>query len=116
MRADAKDKHVLAAAVHSESTVLVTENVKDFHPPTNGPHAMPVQKTSQFLSQLVADNPGRAVAAMKEMIGRTSREPNTLPDLIAKLAAQQPASLRPQPAKRVQRRRGEGGERIYCGE
>lgn len=89
MQADAKDKHVLAAAVHSESTVLVTENVKDFQPPTSGPHAMPVRKTSQFLNQLVDDNPERAVAAMKEMISRTSREPNTLPDLIDKLAAQQ---------------------------
>ncbi|NIK55705.1 PIN domain-containing protein [Kribbella shirazensis] len=89
MQADEKDKHVLAAAVHSESTVLVTENVKDFHPPTTGPHAMPVQKLSPFLSQVVDDNPQRAVAAMRQMISRTDREPNTMPALIDKLAAQQ---------------------------
>jgi len=88
MQADAKDKHVLAAAVHSESTVLVTENVKDFSPPTTGPHAIQVDKTSAFLNKLVSDNPERAVAAMKQMISRTSREPNTLPALIEKLAAQ----------------------------
>ena len=29
-QADAKDKHVLAAAVHSRCAVLVTDNVKDF--------------------------------------------------------------------------------------
>src|SRR5918999_3348411 len=40
MQADAKDQHVLAAAVRSRSTVLVTENVKDFWPPTEGSHAM----------------------------------------------------------------------------
>jgi predicted nucleic acid-binding protein len=50
MRADEKDKHVLAAAVHVEATLLVTENVKDFDPPTTGPHAMHVDRTSQFLN------------------------------------------------------------------
>jgi predicted nucleic acid-binding protein len=88
MQADAKDKHVLAAAVHGEATVLVTENVKDFNPPQTGPFAMPVQKLSPFLSQLADDNPGRVVEAMREMISRTDREPNTLPGLIDKLAAQ----------------------------
>ena len=88
MRADAKDKHVLAAAVRSKSTVLVTENVKDFDPPTTGEHAMPVQKTSQFLNQLADDDPQQVVDSMREMIGRTDREPNTLPALIDKMAGQ----------------------------
>jgi predicted nucleic acid-binding protein len=89
MQADAKDKHVLAAAVHSQSTVLVTENVKDFNPPTTGPNAMRVEKTSQFLNQLVDDNPQRAVNAMNKMISRTDREPNSMSALIDKLASQQ---------------------------
>ena len=45
MRADEKDRHVLAAAVHGEVDVLVTENTKDFTPPTDGPHAMKVERT-----------------------------------------------------------------------
>ncbi|MFD7153034.1 hypothetical protein ACFV9C_00460 [Kribbella sp. NPDC059898] len=88
MQADSKDKHVLAAAVHSTSTVLVTENVKDFHPPTTGPHAMPVQKLSNFLNEIADENPERTVAAMREMISRTGKEPNTLPELIDKMAPQ----------------------------
>jgi predicted nucleic acid-binding protein len=36
MQADAKDRHVLAAAVHSRSDVLVTDNVSDFRPPSTG--------------------------------------------------------------------------------
>ncbi|MEV6286390.1 PIN domain-containing protein [Kribbella sp. NPDC051770] len=86
MQADPKDKHVLAAAVASESTVLVTENVKDFNPPTTGPHAMPVQRLSKFLSDLTRENPARMVAAMREMIGRNERDPNTLPALIDRMA------------------------------
>ena len=37
MQADPKDKHVLAGAVHSEAGVLVTDNLKDFHPADVGP-------------------------------------------------------------------------------
>ncbi|GAA1572054.1 hypothetical protein GCM10009789_27010 [Kribbella sancticallisti] len=88
MQADAKDKHVLAAAVHSQSTVLVTENVKDFDPPSSGPHAMQVEKTSAFLNRLLSDNPERTVAAMNEMISRTDREPNSLAALVDKMAKQ----------------------------
>jgi predicted nucleic acid-binding protein len=88
MRADAKDKHVLAAAVQAEATVLVTENVKDFAPPTSGKQAMRVQKLSPFLNQLADDDPDRVVDSMREMISRTDREPNTLPALIDKMAAQ----------------------------
>lgn len=87
MQADAKDKHVLAAAVHSKSTVLVTENVKDFSPPATGPHAMPVEKTSPFLTSLLNENPRLVVKALHEMITRTDREPNTLSALIDKLAS-----------------------------
>ncbi|MEV0288629.1 PIN domain-containing protein [Kribbella sp. NPDC050820] len=87
MLADAKDKHVLAAAVHSKSTILVTENVKDFSPPATGPHAMPVEKTSPFLNSLLNQNPRLVVKALHEMITRTDREPNTLSTLIDKLAS-----------------------------
>ncbi|MFG1812323.1 PIN domain-containing protein [Kribbella sp. NPDC049174] len=87
MQADAKDRHVLAAAVQSTSTVLVTENVKDFRPPTTGPHAMPVEKTSRFLNRLLEDNHQLVIVAMNEMISRTDREPNTMSALIDKLAS-----------------------------
>ncbi len=86
MQADPKDKHVLASAVHSNSTVLVTENVKDFNPPTTGPHAMPVQRLSKFLTDLTRENPARMVEAMREMVGRNQRDPNTLPALIDRMA------------------------------
>ena len=89
MQADPKDKHVLAGAVHSNSTVLVTENIKDFNPPTTGPHAMPVQRLSKFLSDLTRENPQRMVDAMREMVGRNQREPNTVSALIDKMAKQQ---------------------------
>jgi hypothetical protein len=88
MRADEKDKHVLAAAVHSRSTVLVSENTKDFDPPSNGPNAIRIERTSDFLNGLLADNPDRVVAAMDSMVKRNRREPQTMPELIDKMASQ----------------------------
>jgi predicted nucleic acid-binding protein len=89
MQADEKDKHVLAAAVHGESDVLVTENTKDFAPPTSGPHAMKVERTSEFLNQMLEENPEQVVDAMQKMVDRNRRAPQTMPELIDKMATQQ---------------------------
>ena len=66
MRADAKGKHILAAAVHGESTLLATENVEAFDPPSTGPYAVQVQKTSSFLNQLAEENSDRDKIAKPE--------------------------------------------------
>lgn len=89
MQADEKDKHVLAAAVHSGATVLVTDNTKDFRPPSTGPNAIKVERISDFLNRLLAKTPDRVVAAMESMVKRNRREPRTMPDLIDKMATQQ---------------------------
>ena len=88
MQADTTDKHVLAGAVHSGSDVLVTENVKDFHPPSNGPHAMRVEKLSQFLNRKLAEDPDRVRGAMQDMVDRNRREPRTMSALLDKMATQ----------------------------
>jgi predicted nucleic acid-binding protein len=88
MQADAKDQHVLAAAVHSKSAVLVTDNVKDFHPPSTGPHKMPVERLSQFLNRKLDEHPDRVQAALQGMVAGNRRDPRTMPALIDKMAAQ----------------------------
>ncbi|WP_433002748.1 hypothetical protein [Kribbella sp. CA-294648] len=89
MQADDKDRHVLAAAVHGGSDVLVTENTKDFHPPSGGPHAMKVERTSQFLNRLLEDHPREVVGALQKMVDRNRRTPQTMPELIDKMVTQQ---------------------------
>jgi hypothetical protein len=89
MQADEKDKHVLAAAVHGRSQVLVTENVKDFHPPSSGPHAMQVQRTSEFLNRLLRENPARVIGAMNELVARNRHDPRSMSALIDKMVTQQ---------------------------
>jgi hypothetical protein len=87
MQADEKDKHVLAAAVYSRSAVLVTDNVKDFDPPSTGPYAMRVERLSQFLVRKLQDRPDVVVPAMQSMVDRNQRDPRSMQALIDKMAS-----------------------------
>ena len=89
MQADPKDKHVLAGAVHSNSDVLVTDNLKDFDPPSSGPNAMQVQSLNQFLSRKLEEDPERVQAALQEMLQRYKRDPRTMSALIDTMAESQ---------------------------
>lgn len=88
MRADAKDQHVLAGAVHSRSDVLVTDNIKDFDPPGTGPHAMRVERLSEFFSRKLEEDPDRVRAAIEDLVSRNRRDPRTMSALIDKIAGQ----------------------------
>jgi hypothetical protein len=93
MQADPKDKHVLAAAVHGGCDVLVTDNVKDFKPPSTGPYAMRVERLSQFLNRKLQQQRSRVVSALQTMVDRNRLDPRTMPALIDKMATQ--PELRP---------------------
>jgi hypothetical protein len=86
MQADPKDKHVLAGAVHSESDVLVTDNLKDFDPPSTGPNAMRVENLNQFLNRQLDKDPVRVQGALQDMVSRYKRDPRTMSALIDTMA------------------------------
>lgn len=86
MQADPKDKHVLAGAVHSGSKVLVTDNLKDFHPPTSGPNQMRVENLNQFLIRQLDEHPEQVQAALQNMVRRYRREPRSMSALIDAMA------------------------------
>ena len=86
MRADPKDKHVLAGAVHSRSDVLVTDNLKDFDAPTSGPDAMRVESLNQFLNRKLEEDPERVQAGLQSMVDRNQRDPKTMSALIDTMA------------------------------
>lgn len=86
MQADPKDTHVLAGAVHSESAVLVTDNLKDFSPPSSGPNAMRVESLNQFLNRKLDEEPERVQAGLQNMVDRNQRDPKTMSALIDTMA------------------------------
>lgn len=86
MPADPKDKHVLAAAVVGRCDVLVTENVKDFHPPASGPNAIRVESVSTFLSRKLEEQPDRVLRSLQVLVDRHRSPPQTMSELVEAMA------------------------------
>ncbi|GAA3566213.1 PIN domain-containing protein [Kribbella ginsengisoli] len=70
---DQKDRHVLAVAIGTEATHLVTENARDF-PPTSVPPGLAVVQPDRFLLDLLETVPNQVVGAM-ERLSRRLRQP-----------------------------------------
>jgi predicted nucleic acid-binding protein len=86
---DEKDRHVLAAAVHSGCATLVTENDRDFKVSSVQPDAMRVERLSDFLNRKLDQQRGRVVAALHTMLNRNRENPRTMPELIDTMAQQE---------------------------
>ena len=78
----AKDRHVAAAAVHAQSVVIVTDNLRDFRELPPGIVAI---SSDTFLSQLVDLDPSRMVALVKAQAAALRRPPRTFEEVVAAL-------------------------------
>ncbi|GAA1972696.1 PIN domain-containing protein [Catenulispora subtropica] len=84
-----KDRHVLAATVHSEAEVLVTTNLKDF------PRLVPetgarVLHPDEYLVELLETSPGVVLETLTAKVEQHRREPRTLDGLLTVLAKSVP--------------------------
>lgn len=66
MTNDAKDKHILAAAVMSGTKLIVTHNSKDFSKESRDPYGVECQGPSTFLIGLYDLDPGIVVQKLSE--------------------------------------------------
>lgn len=82
-QADPKDKHVLAAALHSGCDVLVTNNVDDFWPERR---QIRVQRLDDFMAGLHAMQPLTFHAAVNDLLSTYQRPPQTTEQLASWLA------------------------------
>ena len=64
---DINDRHVLAAAIHSGATVIVTKNLKDFHTEELSKWEIVAQHPDEFLSLIVSDNKELVLGIVDEM-------------------------------------------------
>ena len=74
---DPDDRHVLAAAVHSQSEIIVTWNLKDFPQRALDKHAITAMSPDQFLSERFAEKPALVIAALAEQRQRMKNPPQT---------------------------------------
>lgn len=70
---DPNDAHVPAAALKTQAATIVTDNLKDFPSGILTPLNLEARSTDCFLDDTIALDPGRAVAAIRQMRERFKR-------------------------------------------
>jgi hypothetical protein len=80
---DAKDRHVVAAAVKAGAQVITTSNLRDFAPLPDGLEA---QSPDEFLCNVLDLDPDGFVEMLREQAADLVRPPVTFDDLLQRLA------------------------------
>ncbi len=74
MQNDAKDKHVLAAAIKGRAELIVTFNVKHFPPAALTPWGLSACHPQDYLLTLLSMNPGLVIARLAESAQKRNRD------------------------------------------
>lgn len=77
------DKHVLAAAIHSRTFVIVTFNVRDFKSVDLEPWGITASHPADYLKVLFDHDPAVVTTVLHAMSSRANR---TMPEMLARLA------------------------------
>ena len=83
---DPDDEHVVAAAVVGGAGLIVTDNLRDIAP-DRVPSQVQVVTAAQFAADTVDVDPLRAVAALRQISGRSANPSRSVNDLVALLAS-----------------------------
>src|SRR5258708_26646130 len=85
MPINAKDRHVLAAAVVTTSQVIVPQNLKDFPPDSLAPFHIEAQSPDDFLIHLFHLSAESMIRILAEQTKHLSNPPQSLPELLETL-------------------------------
>lgn len=85
---DPDDRHVLAAAYHSRSDVIVTFNLKDFPGPTLARYHLEAKHPDEFLINAFDINPDSVLSAVKTVRNRLKKPPIDLDRYISIIGKQ----------------------------
>lgn len=72
---DPNDHHVLAAAITSSASMIVTYNLKDFPSKIIGKYEIEAQHPDEFVAQLVEQAPGVVCSAIQRLRSSLKRPP-----------------------------------------
>ena len=78
-----KDRHVLAAAIHSKTEMIVTFNIRDFKQQALEPWGIKAAHPAQYLKILFDHDQAAVTNALHGMASKASR---TVPEILARLA------------------------------
>ena len=85
---DPDDNHVLAAAISSSASVIVTDNLGDFPAEVLAPHAIDAISADDFLADTIEIDPPEAILALRRMRERFENPAIDAPALVHKSEAQ----------------------------
>jgi len=85
---DPDDGHVIAAAIKTGASMIVTENIKDFPSAILDSYELEAKTADEFIADTVQLDVGRAVAAIAKMRARFERPSLTPSDLLLKMESQ----------------------------
>lgn len=79
---DPKDAHVVAAALKTQASVIVTENLRHFPQNILAPLNLDVRSADSFIADTIALDEGRAVPAIRRMRERFKKPAMSAKDLL----------------------------------
>ena len=85
---DPDDAHVVAAAIKTSASMIVTENIKDFPSEVLNVFELEAKTTDEFIADTIELDVGRAVAAIARMRARFERPSLTPSELLLKMESQ----------------------------
>lgn len=88
---DAKDRHVVAAAIKAGASMIVTSNLKDFHPLPEGLEAL---SPDDFLCELLHHEPASLIRVLQQQAADLTRPSITFDDLLERLEKVTPTFVR----------------------
>ncbi len=86
MRNDEGDRHVLAAAVRKNVSVIVTANTRHFLPDAVGKYNIEIKTPDDFLTDLFDLYPAELMAVLHQQAASKKKPPLSVPDVLARLA------------------------------
>ncbi len=91
MPVNAKDRHVLAAAIKCNAQIIITENLKDFPSQLLAPYDIVAQSPDDFLIHLLNDNNREDIKRLLTQQAKSLRHPQmTVAEVLDRLAIQVP--------------------------
>lgn len=84
---DSGDAHVVAAALKTRASTIVTENIRDFPEAVLVPLNLEARAADTFIADTIALDPGKAVAAIRKMRERFKRPDKTADQLLLDMEA-----------------------------
>ena len=85
---DEDDRHVLAAAIHSEADIIVTFNLKDFPQKVLRQHKMESLHPDEFITRLIDMDAAAVCQAAQQHRARLRNPPKTVDEYLLTLANQ----------------------------